>query len=31
MDAHLVRFSKSISLVLRHQPQKYGLTLDQHG
>src|SRR5688500_1511458 len=31
MDAQLVRFSKFLSLVLRHQPQKYGLTLDEHG
>jgi putative RNA 2'-phosphotransferase len=31
MDAQLIRFSKFLSLVLRHQPQKYGLTLDEHG
>jgi putative RNA 2'-phosphotransferase len=31
MDAQLVRFSKFVSLVLRHQPQKYGLTLDEQG
>src|SRR5215207_10174743 len=31
MDAQLVRFSKFISLVVRHQPGKYGLTLDEHG
>jgi putative RNA 2'-phosphotransferase len=31
VDAHLTRFSKFISLVLRHQPTKYGLTLDDHG
>ncbi len=31
MDAQLVRFSKFLSLVLRHQPQKYGLTLDENG
>lgn len=31
MDAQLVRFSKFVSLVLRHQPQKYGLVLDEHG
>jgi len=31
MDAQLTRFSKFISLVLRHQPEKYGLTLDDHG
>jgi putative RNA 2'-phosphotransferase len=31
MDTQLVRFSKFISLVLRHQPQKYGLTLDAQG
>jgi putative RNA 2'-phosphotransferase len=31
VDAHLVRLSKFLSLVLRHQPQQYGLTLDDHG
>ena len=31
VDAQLIRFSKFISLVLRHQPEKYGLTLDDHG
>ena len=31
MDAQLIRFSKFISLVLRHQPEQYGLTLDDHG
>jgi putative RNA 2'-phosphotransferase len=31
MDKQLVRFSKFISLVVRHQPEKYGLTLDEHG
>jgi putative RNA 2'-phosphotransferase len=31
MDAQLIRFSTFVSLVLRHQPQKYGLTLDNHG
>src|SRR5262249_43995969 len=31
MDAQLVRFSKFISLVLRHQPEQHGLTLDAHG
>jgi putative RNA 2'-phosphotransferase len=31
MDGQLVRFSKFISLVVRHQPEKYGLTLDEHG
>jgi putative RNA 2'-phosphotransferase len=31
MDAQLVRFSKFISLVVRHQPEKHGLTLDEHG
>src|SRR5215218_3951351 len=31
MDAQLTRISKFMSLVLRHQPQKYGLTLDEHG
>ena len=31
MDAQLVRFSKFISLVVRHQPEKYGLALDKHG
>lgn len=31
MDKHLIHFSKFISLVLRHQPQQYGLTLDAEG
>jgi putative RNA 2'-phosphotransferase len=31
MDAQLIRFSKFISRVLRHQPQTYGITLDAHG
>jgi RNA:NAD 2'-phosphotransferase (TPT1/KptA family) len=31
MNKHLTRFSKFISLVLRHQPQRYGLHLDEHG
>ena len=31
MDAQLVHFSKFISLVLRHQPDKYGLALDEYG
>lgn len=31
MDPQLVRLSKFISLVLRHQPQKYGLRLDERG
>jgi putative RNA 2'-phosphotransferase len=31
MEKHLVRLSKFMSLVLRHEPQKYGLTLDAHG
>lgn len=31
MDAQLIRFSKFVSLVLRHKPQQYGLTLDEHG
>jgi putative RNA 2'-phosphotransferase len=31
MDVQLIRFSKFIRLVLRHQPEKYGLTLDDHG
>ena len=31
MDAHLVRFSKFLSLVLRHKPQEIGLTLDEQG
>ncbi|MFZ6030004.1 MAG: RNA 2'-phosphotransferase [Chloroflexota bacterium] len=31
MNAHLVRYSKFISLVLRHRPQAYGVTLDEHG
>ena len=31
MDAHLVRFSKFMSLVLRHKPEEIGLTLDAQG
>jgi putative RNA 2'-phosphotransferase len=31
VDTQLVHFSKFVSLVLRHQPDKYGLTLDEHG
>jgi putative RNA 2'-phosphotransferase len=31
VDAQLVHFSKFISRVLRHQPDKYGLALDEHG
>jgi putative RNA 2'-phosphotransferase len=31
VNSKLVRASKFLSLVLRHQPQKYGLTLDPHG
>lgn len=31
MDPQLVRISKFLSLILRHKPQKYGLTLDPHG
>lgn len=31
MDASLVRGSKFMSLVLRHDPQKFGLALDAHG
>jgi putative RNA 2'-phosphotransferase len=31
MDAHLVRFSKFLSLVLRHKPEEIGLTLDSQG
>lgn len=31
MDHSLVRLSKFVSLVLRHQPQQYGLALDEHG
>jgi putative RNA 2'-phosphotransferase len=31
MDAQLISLSKFVSLVLRHQPQKYGLALDEHG
>jgi putative RNA 2'-phosphotransferase len=27
----LIRTSKFLSLILRHQPQKYGITLDEHG
>jgi putative RNA 2'-phosphotransferase len=31
VDAQLISISKFISLVLRHQPHKYGLALDEHG
>jgi putative RNA 2'-phosphotransferase len=31
MDKQLTRSSKFISLVLRHQPDKFGLVLDEHG
>jgi putative RNA 2'-phosphotransferase len=31
MEAHLVRFSKFLSLVLRHKPEEIGLTLDAQG
>lgn len=31
MDRNLVRISKFLSLVLRHQPQKIELTLDENG
>jgi putative RNA 2'-phosphotransferase len=31
MDRQLVKISKLLSLVLRHQPGKIGLTLDAHG
>lgn len=31
MDRQLTRISKFVSLVLRHQPDKYGLTLDENG
>lgn len=31
MNTKLVRASKFLSLILRHQPQKHGLTLDRHG
>ncbi len=31
MEANLVRLSKFISLVLRHNPDKIGLTLDENG
>ena len=31
VDSRLVRVSKFLSLVLRHQPQKYNLTLDEQG
>ena len=31
MDTQLTRLGKFISLVLRHQPEQYGLTLDEHG
>jgi putative RNA 2'-phosphotransferase len=31
MDQPLVRYSKFLSLILRHQPEKIGLTLDPQG
>jgi putative RNA 2'-phosphotransferase len=31
MDKQLTRFSKFISLVLRHKPESIGLRLDEHG
>jgi putative RNA 2'-phosphotransferase len=31
MDKQLEHLSKFISLVVRHQPEKYGVTLDEHG
>ena len=31
MDDRAVRISKFLSLVLRHQPEKIGLSLDQSG
>lgn len=31
MNATLTRLSKFVSLVLRHQPETYGLALDAHG
>lgn len=31
MESNLVRISKFVSLVLRHDPGKIGLTLDEHG
>lgn len=31
MNTQLVRMSKFVSLVLRHQPAKFGLILDEHG
>lgn len=31
MDKQLTRYSKFMSLVLRHQPHAYGLALDEHG
>ncbi len=31
MEQHHARTSKFISLVLRHQPEIAGLTLDEHG
>lgn len=31
MDPHLVRKSKFLSLVLRHEPERIGLTLDSQG
>ncbi|GAB4502768.1 MAG: RNA 2'-phosphotransferase [Anaerolineales bacterium] len=31
MDSKLVRASKFLCLVLRHQPHKHGVTIDEHG
>ncbi|NJM05946.1 RNA 2'-phosphotransferase [Candidatus Gracilibacteria bacterium] len=31
MDKDLTRYSKFISLVLRHEPEKFGVQLDAHG
>ena len=31
MDRKLISTSKFLSLVLRHQPEKIGISLDEHG
>jgi len=31
MEKHLIKISKFLSLILRHAPEKIGLTLDEHG
>ena len=30
-DRDLIRISKFLSLVLRHKPERFGLSLDKHG